>query len=140
MNKNPKNDAKIDDKYKFFSSLKIEVIFCKNPRLTLGKSLFAKSKKLKYFLLCNGISSTHLQTLQATMSTIAINQTVETAVKTMLNKHASDAVKMLSEKYGFPLEEALAELDLENARVTKKEKVAKEPKEEAKAAKPKDED
>lgn len=71
------------------------------------------------------------------MSTIAINQTVETAVKTMLNKHASDAVKMLSEKYGFPLEEALAELDLDNARVTKKEKVAKEPKEEAKAkAKP----
>ncbi len=60
------------------------------------------------------------------MSTIAINQTVETAVKTMLNKHATDAVKMLSEKYGFDLEEALAELDLGNARVTKKEKAVKE--------------
>ena len=61
------------------------------------------------------------------MTTIAINQTVETAVKTMLNKHATDAVKALSEKYNFPLEEALAELDLSNARVTKKEKAAKEP-------------
>ena len=60
------------------------------------------------------------------MSTIAINQTVETAVKTMLNKHATDAVKTLSEKYGFDLEEALAELDLGNARVTKKEKAVKE--------------
>jgi len=60
------------------------------------------------------------------MSTIAINQTVETAVKTMLNKHATDAVKTLSEKYGFDLEEALAELDLGNARVTKKEKTVKE--------------
>ena len=61
------------------------------------------------------------------MSTITINQTVETAVKTMLNKHATDAVKALSEKYGFPLDEALEELDLGNARVTKKEKSVKEP-------------
>ena len=60
------------------------------------------------------------------MSTIAINQTGEIAVKTMLNKHATDAVKTLSEKYGFSLEEALAELDLGNARVTKKEKAVKE--------------
>ena len=60
------------------------------------------------------------------MSTIAINQTIETAVKTMLNKHATDAVKTLSDKYGFDLEEALAELDLGNARVTKKEKAVKE--------------
>ena len=75
------------------------------------------------------------------MSTIAINQTVETAVKTMLNKHATDAVKTLSEKYGFDLEEALAELDLGNARVTKKE--AAEPKAKAKGkgkAKAKDEE
>ncbi|MBU94960.1 MAG: hypothetical protein CL669_05145 [Balneola sp.] len=75
------------------------------------------------------MTSTHLQTLQANMSTIAINQTVETAVKTMLNKHATDAVKALSEKYGFDLEEALAELDLGSARVSKKEKAAKEPSE-----------
>ena len=70
------------------------------------------------------------------MTTIAINQTVETAVKTMLNKHATDAVKALSEKYGFPLEEALAELDLSNARVTKKEKAAKEPSSPKAKAKP----
>ena len=39
-----------------------------------------------------------------------INQTAETAVKTMLNKHATDAVKALSEKYEFSLEEALEHL------------------------------
>jgi len=53
---------------------------------------------------------------------IEINQTFETAVKTMLNKHATDAVKALSEKYGFSLEEALQHLDLGSSRVTKKEK------------------
>jgi len=53
---------------------------------------------------------------------IEINQTFETAVKTMLNKHATDAVKALSEKYGFSLEEALEHLDLQSSRVTKKEK------------------
>jgi len=56
------------------------------------------------------------------MSAIEINQTFETAVKTMLNKHATDAVKALSEKYEFSLEEALEHLDLQSARVTKKEK------------------
>ena len=56
------------------------------------------------------------------MSAIEINQTFETAVKTMLNKHATDAVKALSEKYGFSLEEALQHLDLGSSRVTKKEK------------------
>ena len=60
------------------------------------------------------------------MSTqIEINQTFETAVKTMLNKHATDAVKALSEKFDFNLEEALAHLDLQSARVTKKEKAGK---------------
>ena len=53
---------------------------------------------------------------------IEINQTFETAVKTMLNKHATDAVKALSEKYEFSLEEALEHLDLGSSRVTKKEK------------------
>ena len=53
---------------------------------------------------------------------IEINQTFETAVKTMLNKHATDAVKALSEKYEFSLEEALEHLDLQSSRVTKKEK------------------
>ena len=53
---------------------------------------------------------------------IEINQTFETAVKTMLNKHATDAVKVLSEKYEFSLEEALEHLDLQSSRVTKKEK------------------
>jgi len=57
-----------------------------------------------------------------TMSTIAINQTLETAVKTMLNKHATDCVVTLAEKYGFDLEEALRELDLESAKIVKKEK------------------
>jgi hypothetical protein len=56
------------------------------------------------------------------MSAIEINQTFETAVKTMLNKHATDAVKALSEKYEFSLEEALEHLDLGSSRVTKKEK------------------
>jgi hypothetical protein len=56
------------------------------------------------------------------MSAIEINQTFETAVKTMLNKHATDAVKALSEKYDFSLEEALEHLDLQSSRVTKKEK------------------
>ena len=56
------------------------------------------------------------------MSAIEINQTFETAVKTMLNKHATDAVKALSEKYEFSLEEALEHLDLQSSRVTKKEK------------------
>ena len=59
------------------------------------------------------------------MAAIEINQTFETAVKTMLNKHATDAVKALSEKYNFPLEEALAHLDLKSARVSKKEKADK---------------
>ena len=53
---------------------------------------------------------------------IEINQMFETAVKTMLNKHATDAVKALSEKYEFSLEEALEHLDLGSSRVTKKEK------------------
>ena len=57
-----------------------------------------------------------------TMSTIAINQTLETAVKTMLNKHATDCVVTLAEKYGFDLDEALRELDLESAKIVKKEK------------------
>lgn len=56
---------------------------------------------------------------------IEINQTFETAVKTMLNKHATDAIKALSEKYGFSLEEALEHLDLGSSRVTKKEKSEK---------------
>jgi hypothetical protein len=56
------------------------------------------------------------------MSTIEINQTFETAIKTMLNKHATDAVKVLSEKYEFSLEEALEHLDLQSSRVTKQEK------------------
>lgn len=56
------------------------------------------------------------------MSAIEINATFETAVKTMLNKHATDAVKALSEKYEFSLEEALEHLDLGSSRVTKKEK------------------
>ena len=56
------------------------------------------------------------------INAIEINQTFETAVKTMLNKHATDAVKALSEKYEFSLEEALEHLDLQSARVTKKEK------------------
>ena len=60
------------------------------------------------------------------MSTVTINQTVETAVKTMLNKHTREAVELLSEKYNFDLEEALATLDLGNVRVAKKEKVVKE--------------
>ena len=55
-------------------------------------------------------------------SAIEINQTFETAVKTMLNKHATDAVKALSDKYEFSLEEALEHLDLQSTRVTKKEK------------------
>lgn len=55
-------------------------------------------------------------------SAIEINQTFETAVKTMLTKHATDAVKALSEKYEFSLEEALEHLDLQSARVTRKEK------------------
>lgn len=59
------------------------------------------------------------------MSAIEINQTFETAVKTMLNKHATDAVKALSEKYEFSLEEALEHLDLGSSRVTKKEKSEK---------------
>ena len=77
------------------------------------------------------------------MSTIMINQTLETAVKTMLNKHATDCVKALAEKYEFDLEEALRELDLESAKVVKKEKApAKEspkssPKAEPKSAKAK---
>ena len=58
------------------------------------------------------------------MSTIAINQTLETAVKTMLNKHATECVKALAEKYEFDLEEALRELDLESAKVVKKEKAS----------------
>jgi len=58
------------------------------------------------------------------MATIIINQTLETAVKTMLNKHATDCVKALSEKYGFDLEEALRDLDLEGVKVVKKEKAS----------------
>jgi len=46
----------------------------------------------------------------------------------MLNKHATEAVKALSEKYEFSLEEALEHLDLQSARVTKKEKAEKAPK------------
>ena len=56
------------------------------------------------------------------MSAIEINQTFETAVKTMLNKHATDAVKALSEKYDFDFEEAMQHLDLQSCRVTKKDK------------------
>ena len=59
------------------------------------------------------------------MSTIEINQTFETAVKTMLNKHATDAVSVLADKYGFSLEEALEHLDLGSSRVSKKEKAEK---------------
>ena len=62
-----------------------------------------------------------------------INQTLETAVKTMLNKHAIDCVKALAEKYEFDLDEALRELDLESAKVVKKEKGS--PKTEPKSAK-----
>ena len=49
-----------------------------------------------------------------------INQTTETAVKTMLNKHATDCVTLLAEKYGFDLEEALRSLNLDAAKVVKK--------------------
>lgn len=53
------------------------------------------------------------------MPAISINQTVETAVKTMLNKHASDCVALLADKYNFDLQEALALLDLDKVMPTK---------------------
>lgn len=53
------------------------------------------------------------------MTTIMINATVETAVKTMLNKHAIETIRALAEKYEFDAEEAIAELDLTSTRVTK---------------------
>ena len=53
------------------------------------------------------------------MPAISINQTVETAVKTMLNKHASDCVALLADKYNFDLQEALTLLDLDKAMSTK---------------------
>ena len=59
------------------------------------------------------------------MSAIEINQTFEIAVKTMLNKHATDAVKALSEKYDFDFEDAMQHLDLQSSRVIKKEKDSK---------------
>ena len=58
------------------------------------------------------------------MSTVMINQTAETAVKTMLNKHATECVKALAEKYEFDLDEALRSLDLEATKVVKKEKAS----------------
>ena len=62
------------------------------------------------------------------MSTITINATVETAVKTMLNKHAVETIRALAEKYEFDAEEAIADLDLSSTRVTKSAaKEAKEP-------------
>lgn len=62
------------------------------------------------------------------MSTIMINATVETAVKTMLNKHAIETIRALAEKYEFDAEEAIADLDLTSTRVTKSTaKEAKEP-------------
>ena len=71
------------------------------------------------------------------MSAIEINQTFETAVKTMLNKHATECVKALAEKYEFDLEEALRSLDLEATKVVKKEKASPKasPKVEPKSAK-----
>ncbi len=113
---------------------KIEQIFCKNPIITFSKSIFAVFKKLKYFVTIEGIRPPP-NTIQA-MSTIEINTTFETAVKTMLNKHATDAVKTLAEKFEFDLEEALAHLDLGSARVTKKAAASKskpEPKAKTKA-------
>jgi len=58
------------------------------------------------------------------MSTVMINQTAEIAVKTMLNKHATECVKALAEKYEFDLDEALRLLDLETTKVVKKEKAS----------------
>tara|TARA_B100001093_G_scaffold458392_1_gene470769 strand:- start:13 stop:507 length:495 start_codon:yes stop_codon:yes gene_type:complete len=58
------------------------------------------------------------------MSTVMINQTAEIAVKTMLNKHATECVKALAEKYEFDLDEALRSLDLEATKVVKKEKAS----------------
>ena len=55
-----------------------------------------------------------------------VNSSVERAVLVMVNQEQERIVKVLAEKYGFDLEEALAELDLGNARVTKKEKAVKE--------------
>lgn len=112
--------------------------FAKKLNLLFGlKSLFAKNKKLKYFL--SNISHYKLTCqsykLITTMTTIMINQTAETAVKTMLNKHATDCVKMLAEKYGFDLDEALRELDLESTKVVKKERAS--PKSEPKSTEPK---
>ena len=71
------------------------------------------------------------------MSTVMINQTAETAVKTMLNKHATECVKALAEKYEFDLDEALRSLDLEATKVVKKEKASPKasPKVEPKSAK-----
>ena len=66
------------------------------------------------------------------MSTIAINQTLETAVKTMLTKHATDCVALLAAKYDFDADEAMRELNLETAKVVKKEKAS--PKDSPKAA------
>jgi hypothetical protein len=72
------------------------------------------------------------------MSTIAINPTLETAMKTALDTYAHSKIKQLCERDGIDFEEALRFLDMSKDKVVRKEKSPKaSPKSEPKSIKEK---
>ena len=68
------------------------------------------------------------------MTTLAINQSVESAVLKMISNNASEIVEKLAGKYGFDAEEALRGLDLPTE-VAKKEVVPRKSKADKEASK-----
>ncbi len=103
--------------------------FAKNPTLLFSwKLVFAEIKKLKYFFAIIGYRTQNAKATSyiQTMSSIAINSSVESAVLKMMTSNATAIVTKLAAKYEFDLDEAL-QLALPTA-VVKKEVVPRKPK------------
>ena len=89
---------------------------------------FCKIEKIEILLLQHLLLYNHLPTLQANMTSMMINSSVERAILVMVTQEQERIVKVLAQKYGFDEAEALGSLEAVSS-VEKKEVTPRKPKE-----------
>ena len=89
---------------------------------------FCKIEKIEILFHQHLLLYNHLPTLQANMTSMMINSSVERAVLVMVTQEQERIVKVLAEKYGFDKAEALGSLEAVSS-VKKKEVTPRKPKE-----------